>query len=248
MKHFGTVQSFNETTGHGFIRPENGGKDLGFERSEILSDPTVYPRPGVRLSYRLSGRNGEASAIDLQTVQSVPRRPQRKSFSVFRSAAEEASTKAQRDEWDNEGGHMSGTSGQARHIVGADLPYVVTMEHHLGEATEHPFATMRESEAFIKRNTPVPGPALSSLYDQPASDFGVPATHESAGMNDEEILARLRIIDQRLRHISTEDAASVWATGLATTGIHERERLRLIAETERILDELDGKTKVGTAL
>jgi hypothetical protein len=31
------------------------------------------------------------------------------------------------------------------------------------------------------------------------------------------------------------------AGGLANAGIHEKERLRLIAETERILDELDGK-------
>jgi hypothetical protein len=62
---------------------------------------------------------------------------------------------------------------------------------------------------------------------------------ESA-MNDEDILARLKVIDQRLRQISTEDAASVLADGLASAGIHEEERLRLIAETERILDELDG--------
>jgi len=60
-------------------------------------------------------------------------------------------------------------------------------------------------------------------------------------MNDEDILARLKVIDQRLRQISTEDAASVLAAGLASAGIHEQERLRLIAETERILDELDGK-------
>ena len=61
-------------------------------------------------------------------------------------------------------------------------------------------------------------------------------------MNDEGILARLKVIDQRLRRISTEDAASVLAGGLANAGINERERLRLIAETERILDELDGTT------
>ena len=61
-------------------------------------------------------------------------------------------------------------------------------------------------------------------------------------MNDEGILARLKVIDQRLRHISAEDAASVLAGGLTNAGIREPERLRLIAETERILDELDGKT------
>lgn len=60
-------------------------------------------------------------------------------------------------------------------------------------------------------------------------------------MNDEDILSRLKVIDQRLRQISTDDAASVLAGGLANAGIHEKERLRLIAETERILDELDGK-------
>jgi hypothetical protein len=45
-----------------------------------------------------------------------------------------------------------------------------------------------------------------------------------------------------LRQISTEDAASVLAGGLAMAGIDEQERLRLVAETERILDELDGKS------
>jgi hypothetical protein len=61
-------------------------------------------------------------------------------------------------------------------------------------------------------------------------------------MNDEDILARLKVIDQRLRQISTEEAASVLAGRLANAGIQEQERLRLIAETERILDELDGTT------
>jgi hypothetical protein len=59
-------------------------------------------------------------------------------------------------------------------------------------------------------------------------------------MNDEDILARLRAIDRRLREISTEDAASVLARGLIGAGIHEEERLKLLEETERILDELDG--------
>ena len=62
-------------------------------------------------------------------------------------------------------------------------------------------------------------------------------------MNDEQILARLKVIDQRLRQISTEDAAAVLAGALARAGLHEQERLLLIAETERILDELDGKNE-----
>ena len=137
---------------------------------------------------------------------------------------------------------MSSTAGRVKHVPQAALPFVAMLAHHKCEATEHSFATMREAEAFIERNTPVPGPALSSLYDRPASDFGAPRPCGESAMNDENILARLKVIDQRLRQISTEDAASVLAGGLASAGIHEQERLRLIAETERILDELDGKS------
>jgi len=61
-------------------------------------------------------------------------------------------------------------------------------------------------------------------------------------VNDETILARLKVIDERLRRISSSDAAAVLANGLAQGGIHQHERLQLIAETELILDELDGHT------
>lgn len=147
--------------------------------------------------------------------------------------------KREEETWEDEGGHMSSTAGRITHVPGAELRYVVVLSHPGSEATEHSFATMREAEAFIRRNTPVPGPRLSSLYDRPASDLGK-AERTKSDMNDEEILARLRVIDERLRRISAEDAASVLAGGLASAGIHEQERLRLIAETERILDELDG--------
>lgn len=40
---------------------------------------------------------------------------------------------------------------------------------HDGRAeTAHGFATMREAEDFIRRNTPVPAAALSTLYDRDA--------------------------------------------------------------------------------
>lgn len=96
--------------------------------------------------------------------------------SFTRSAAEEADDKrdendAMREQtWDNEGGHMSSTAGRVTRVSSADLPYVVILAHHGSEPTEHSFATMREAEAFIKRNTPVPGRTLSALYDRPASD------------------------------------------------------------------------------
>ena len=72
--------------------------------------------------------------------------------------------------WDNEGGHMSATAGRVMRTPSAELPYTVILEHHLTKPTEHHFATMREAEAFIRRNTPVPGASLSALYDLPATD------------------------------------------------------------------------------
>jgi hypothetical protein len=65
---------------------------------------------------------------------------------------------------------MSSVSGRVMHVPGAALPYVAVLIHHGGEATEHAFATMRKAEAFIKRNTPVPGRALSELYDRSAGE------------------------------------------------------------------------------
>ena len=176
-----------------------------------------------------------------------PDKAKEKSFTAFRSAAEEVDTKlandaAKREEqsWDNEGGHMSSTSGRVMRVSRTDLPYVVTLEHHGGEKSEHAFAAMREAEAFIRRNTPVPSAVLATTYDRPPSATS-PAEPDSP-MSDESILARLKVIDRRLRQISTEDAASVLAGGLAMAGINEQERLRLLAETERILDELDSKS------
>jgi hypothetical protein len=70
----------------------------------------------------------------------------------------------------NEGGHTGSTAGKVVRRSSADLPYIVTLSHFRSAGTEHSFATMRDAEAFIKRNTPMPRRALSTLYDRPASD------------------------------------------------------------------------------
>ena len=93
-----------------------------------------------------------------------------KSFTAFRSAAEEAAMKRAEQSRADEGGHMSSTAGRVVQRVGTALPFVAVLAHDGGEPTEHAFATMREAEAFIKRNTPVPGRTLSPLYDRPAGD------------------------------------------------------------------------------
>ena len=156
MTHFGTVQSFNKATGQGFIHPESGGRDLSFVRSEILWEPMVSPRTGMRLSYRISGENGEASAIDLRMAPALATPSGRKSFSVFRTAAEEVATRSGQDEWDNEGGHMTSTYGHVVSTPDAELPYKVILRHEGKPDTERSFATMHESELFIRERTPRP--------------------------------------------------------------------------------------------
>jgi hypothetical protein len=93
-----------------------------------------------------------------------------KDATAFGSAPEGAEMKREQQSWENEGGHMSSMAGRVMHFAGAELPFVAVLTHHASDATEHGFATMRQAEAFIKRNTPVPGRTLSPLYDRPAGD------------------------------------------------------------------------------
>ena len=92
-----------------------------------------------------------------------------KSFSVFRSAGEEACMKREEQSWENEGGHMSSIAGRVALTNEGELPFKVILTHDGGETTEHAFATMRECEAFIRRNTPPPA-ARSTLYDRKAGE------------------------------------------------------------------------------
>ena len=93
-----------------------------------------------------------------------------KSFTAVGSSANEDEMKRPEQDWANEGGHMSSISGRVMHRAGEDLPFVAILSHQGSKCTEHGFATMREAEAFIKRNTPVPERKLSKLYDRPASE------------------------------------------------------------------------------
>ena len=82
--------------------------------------------------------------------------------------------------WDNEGGqiaaapaeggHTSSSSGRVSRVAGVELPYTVILTRPHGLAIYQSFRTMREAEAFVRRNTPVPAPALSTLYDRPAEN------------------------------------------------------------------------------
>jgi hypothetical protein len=81
-----------------------------------------------------------------------------KHFTPFHSADEEATTKRAQESSDQEGGHMSSERGRIVHTPGPDLPYKAILTHDNGDDTGRDFATMREAEAFIKRNTPLGRP------------------------------------------------------------------------------------------
>ena len=66
MKYFGTVESFDETKGLGFIKPETTGANIGFERGAIAWDVKTPPVIGKRLSYEISAAKGDNAAINLQ--------------------------------------------------------------------------------------------------------------------------------------------------------------------------------------
>jgi hypothetical protein len=76
---------------------------------------------------------------------------------------------AEQDNWDNEGGHMSSLAGRVVRTPGCDMPYKAVLTRDGGERTEHTFATMREAEAFIRRNTPPPA-ARCTLFDRAAGE------------------------------------------------------------------------------
>jgi len=74
------------------------------------------------------------------------------------------------DRRENEGGHMSAVCGRIVFCADARRPYKVILTRHAACELERSFATMREAEEFIKRNTPVPARALSTLYDRAAGE------------------------------------------------------------------------------
>ena len=88
VKHSGTVQSFNDASGRGSIRPDDGGGDVGFETSDLSVAGMGSPKVGSRLTYHLSGQDGDANAVDVRRVSSPPSGEHRTTFTILRSVAE----------------------------------------------------------------------------------------------------------------------------------------------------------------
>jgi len=65
----GTVKFFNTDKGYGFIQPEDGGADSFVHISAVQAAGMQSLQQDQRLSYDVEqGRNGKASAINLQQV------------------------------------------------------------------------------------------------------------------------------------------------------------------------------------
>ena len=69
------------------------------------------------------------------------------------------------DDHPDEGGHMSSRFGRILRTTDAGLPYKAILTHDECAETERSFATMREAEDFIRRNTPRPRPR-STFWDR----------------------------------------------------------------------------------
>lgn len=102
------------------------------------------------------------------SARTLPMPKPSKHFTPFRSAAEEFAMKPEEEVWNNEGGHMSSSSGLVVSTPGSHLPYKAVLSHQGRNDSEHPFLTIREAEAFIRANTPVP-PGRRTLYDRDMS-------------------------------------------------------------------------------
>ena len=74
------------------------------------------------------------------------------------------------DDFPGEGGHMSSRFGRIVRTSSLDLPYKVILTHDQCAETERSFGTMREAEAFIRRNTPRPRPR-STFWDRGAPEI-----------------------------------------------------------------------------
>jgi hypothetical protein len=74
---------------------------------------------------------------------------------------------------------MAATDGHIVLTPGAKEPYKVVLEHEGAKDTEHPVLTIREGEALIKQETPIP-PKRDATFDHPAYDASQPDNGSAA--------------------------------------------------------------------
>ena len=152
----------------------------------------------------------------------MPSDPPPTNVSTLFRAAQQAAVRLEEEIWDNEGGHVMASGWRVVRSPAAEMPYTVILTHDDSEPTEHSFETMREAEAFIRRNTHAPSRGLSALLDRPPSVFSRPSAEARNTGDDREVLARLEAIIEPLRQIPSRDAAYVLADGMSSAGIRAK--------------------------
>jgi CspA family cold shock protein len=69
MRHTGTVKFFNATKGYGFIKPEDGSKDIFVHVTAVQAAGIPEITEGMKLSYELQddrrGRGKQATELQL---------------------------------------------------------------------------------------------------------------------------------------------------------------------------------------
>jgi len=96
----GTAHSSSD---HCTIRPDECGNDDGLKPATSYSPESARPRLAHGSLIELSGHERDSDATDIRPELSPAGEKHRKSFTIFRSAAEEAETSAAHDVMDNEG-------------------------------------------------------------------------------------------------------------------------------------------------
>ncbi len=64
----GSVISFKEDRGYGFIRPQDGGDNVYVHVSALQAAGIDKLAPGQRVSYEVLSKDGKTSAVDIQLL------------------------------------------------------------------------------------------------------------------------------------------------------------------------------------
>lgn len=64
----GSIISFKEDRGYGFIRPKDGGDNVYVHISALQAAGVDKVEPGQRLTYEILSKDGKISAIDIKLI------------------------------------------------------------------------------------------------------------------------------------------------------------------------------------
>jgi CspA family cold shock protein len=86
----GTVKSFNQSKGYGFIRMDSGGKDVFVHLSAVQEAGLAELRKGQKLSFEIFDNQGKAAAKNLSVNSSIKNASEDKLVSVQNGVTQNA--------------------------------------------------------------------------------------------------------------------------------------------------------------